>query len=101
MEAKIKVQRKIKLPNNIIEALSNIPETGMGFHKVHFILEDGHITRNECILNSEYLLIDMIEYEDIFAKKSEEEITEMLNKVVGIYTTDDLLKTRSMISVKR
>ena len=32
---------------------------------------------------------------------SEKEITEMLNKVVGIYTTDDLLKTRSIISVKK
>ena len=105
MEAKIKIQKKIKLPNNIIEALSKIPETGMGFHKIHFILEDNHITRNECILNSEYLLIDMIQYDNVFgnddlSKKSDEEITEMLSKVVGIATNEMLEKAR-MIKIKR
>ena len=121
MESKIKVQRKIKLPNNIIEALNNIPETGMGFHKIHFILEDCHITQNECILNSEYLLIDkkysdditfvtskpddMIQYDYVFgnddlSKKSDEEITEMLNNVIGI-TTNEMLEKNRMIKIKK
>ncbi len=56
---------------------------------------------NDC----EYLLIDMVQYDNVFgnydlSKKSDEEITEMLNKVVGI-ATNEMLETTRMIKIKR
>jgi hypothetical protein len=50
--------KNIYLPYNLISQLINLPETGMGYHKVDFILKNGDVIKNQIILNSSILKLD-------------------------------------------
>jgi hypothetical protein len=43
---------KIKLPKEIQDQLSNLPESGMGYQKANLVLANGKIIKN-AIINSE------------------------------------------------
>lgn len=64
----MKPKQKIILPDIFINYLVGIPESGMGFHKVNVILKDGQTLKNQIVLNSSILSIDLdnvINAEDI------------------------------------
>ncbi len=50
--------RTIKLPDNFINLLTNLPETGMGYQIVNVILKGGTILRKHKVLNSTLLLLE-------------------------------------------
>lgn len=55
--------KKIKLSDQQIKNMKNLPETGMGYHKVKIIFKDGEeLTHsnefNLTVENSEFLLIE-------------------------------------------
>lgn len=50
--------KKIKIPNNLIEKLIDLPEQGMNFQIVDVTLSNGDILKNRIISNCSLLLID-------------------------------------------
>ena len=58
--------RTLKLPDNFIDILVNLPETGMGYQIVKVILRSGEILRQHKVLNSEFLMLE--ENENIAVK---------------------------------
>ncbi len=49
---------RVKLSDTQIEQVVNLPETGMGYHKVQLVLTDGIVLKNMVVVNSEFLLVD-------------------------------------------
>lgn len=64
MEAKT-----LKLPDNFINVLANLPESGMGYQIVKVIMRSGKILRSHKVLNSEFLMLE--ENETIHVKDIE------------------------------
>lgn len=58
--------RTLKLPDNFINRLVNLPETGMGYQIVKVILKSGKILYQHKVLNSELLMLE--ENENITVK---------------------------------
>jgi len=56
----------VKLSENFINALVNLPENGMGYQIVKVILKSGKILHQHKVLNSELLMLD--ENENISVK---------------------------------
>ncbi len=57
---------QLTLPRKIEEKLLELPENGMGYQVVNFILKKGKIVHNIVILNSSVALLnEEIELEDI------------------------------------
>ena len=48
----------LKLPDNFINILVNLPETGMGYQIVKVILRSGKILHQHKVLNSEFLMLE-------------------------------------------
>lgn len=48
----------IQLPQNWINFLSNLPETGMGYQLVNVILRNGKTLSHHKVFNSELLVLD-------------------------------------------
>jgi hypothetical protein len=48
----------LKLSDNFINILVNLPETGMGYQIVKVILRSGKILHQQRVLNSEFLMLD-------------------------------------------
>jgi hypothetical protein len=60
--------RTLKLPDNFINILVNLPETGMGYQIVKVILRSGKILHKQKVLNSELLMLEgneLIQAKDI------------------------------------
>lgn len=55
-------ESKIKLPEELINKLSNLPEKGMGYQIVDVELIDGTILNNIKVINSTYFLIPNSKY---------------------------------------
>jgi small nuclear ribonucleoprotein (snRNP)-like protein len=49
---------KIKLLQEQIDLLVNLPETGMGYHIVDIKLKNGRMLHGKIVLNSTYLQMD-------------------------------------------
>ncbi len=58
--------RTLKLSDNFINILVNLPENGMGYQIVKVILKSGRILVQHKVLNSELLILD--ENENIVIK---------------------------------
>ena len=50
--------RALKLPDNFINILVNLPESGMGYQIVKVILRSGVILHQHKVLNSELLMLE-------------------------------------------
>ncbi|MDP3914905.1 MAG: hypothetical protein Q8R96_14325 [Bacteroidota bacterium] len=50
--------RTLKLPDNFINILVNLPESGMGYQIVKVILRSGKVLHKQKVLNSEILLLE-------------------------------------------
>jgi hypothetical protein len=50
--------RTLKLSENFINALVNLPETGMGYQIVKVILKSGKVLYHSKVLNSEVLMLN-------------------------------------------
>ena len=61
--------RTLKLPDNFINILVNLPETGMGYQIVNVSMRSGKILYGHKVLNSEFLMLD--ENENIHIKDIE------------------------------
>lgn len=48
----------LKLSDNFISILVNLPETGMGYQIVKVILRSGKILHQQRVLHSEFLMLD-------------------------------------------
>lgn len=48
----------LKLPDNFINILTNLPESGMGYQVVKVILKNGEILHKLKVLNSELLMLE-------------------------------------------
>lgn len=48
----------INLPVSFINALSNLPETGMGYQIVKVILKNGKVLHPRKVINSEILMLE-------------------------------------------
>ena len=68
--------KSLKLPDNFIEILVNLPESGMGYQIVKVILKSGIVLHQHKVLNSELLMLD--ENENITVKDIEK--IELENK---------------------
>lgn len=67
-ENHIKMTSKVKLPNNLIDKLTELPEQGMGYQVVSVTLMNGNILTDRRVVNSTYLLLlesEQIETEEI------------------------------------
>lgn len=62
--------KTIKLTENFVSKLLDLPESGMGYQVVKVILRNGKILRQHKVLNSELLMIDG--KEKIFLKDIEQ-----------------------------
>jgi len=62
--------KTIKLTENFVSKLLDLPESGMGYQVVKVILRNGKILRQHKVLNSELLMIDG--KENIFLKDIEQ-----------------------------
>lgn len=51
------LQNQIELPESIKSQLEELPETGMGFHVVDIILNNGLVLKSRTILNSSILIL--------------------------------------------
>ena len=60
--------KSLKLPDNFIEILVNLPESGMGYQIVKVILKSGIVLHQHKVLNSELLMLE--ENENITEKTS-------------------------------
>ncbi len=49
------VSNRIKLPENFIQQLTQLPETGMGYQRVKVILNNGQILLHHLVFNSSFL----------------------------------------------
>lgn len=49
--------KKVKLPLNLIDLLSNLPEQGMGYQVVNITLKNGDILMDRRVINSTFLLL--------------------------------------------
>lgn len=49
---------KIKLFDNQIDVLKNMPEQGMGYQIVNIVLKNGNVLKRKIIINSMYLQLD-------------------------------------------
>lgn len=58
--------RTLKLTDNFINILVNLPETGMGYQIVKVILKTGKVLHQHKVLNSELLMLE--ESENITVK---------------------------------
>ncbi|MEK7719586.1 MAG: hypothetical protein AAB347_08260 [Bacteroidota bacterium] len=58
--------RTLKLPDNFMDILVDLPETGMGYQIVKVILRSGKILHQHKVLNSEFLMLE--ENENIAVK---------------------------------
>ena len=54
--------RMLKLPENLINTLINLPETGMGYQIVKVFLKSGKVLNHKKVLNSEFLILEENEY---------------------------------------
>jgi hypothetical protein len=61
--------KTLKLPDNFINILANLPESGMGYQIVKVIMRSGKILRSHKVLNSEFLMLE--ENETIHVKDIE------------------------------
>lgn len=69
----------IKLPNNLIQKLIQIPESGMGFQFVNVVLKSGKVLNHYKIINAELLVLNTNEKINIHEiEKIELEITKKL-----------------------
>lgn len=50
--------KTLKLPDNFINILVNLPESGMGYQIVKVILRSGKVLHKQKVLNSEILLLE-------------------------------------------
>lgn len=50
--------RTLKLPDNFINILVNLPESGMGYQIVKVILRSGKVLHQQKVLNSELLMLE-------------------------------------------
>lgn len=50
--------RTLKLPENFINILINLPETGMGYQIVNVILKSGKVLYQHKVINSELLMLE-------------------------------------------
>lgn len=50
--------RTLKLPENFINILINLPETGMGYQIVKVILKSGKVLYQYKVINSELLMLE-------------------------------------------
>jgi hypothetical protein len=50
--------KSIKLPDNFINILVDLPESGMGYQIVKVILRSGKILHSHKVLNSEFLMLE-------------------------------------------
>lgn len=50
--------KTLKLPENFINILINLPETGMGYQIVNVILKSGKVLFQHKVINSELLMIE-------------------------------------------
>ena len=50
--------RTLKLPENFINILINLPETGMGYQIVKVILKSGKVLYQHKVINSELLMLE-------------------------------------------
>ena len=55
----------IEIPTSFQKELLNVPESGMGFHKVNIILKNKKVLESRIILNCQYLQLDKNETFDI------------------------------------
>jgi hypothetical protein len=65
---------KIELPDNIVQALQKLPETGMGYQKVRVILRNGKVLHNHFVFNCSVLALvedEHLKPEDIVAVELE------------------------------
>jgi hypothetical protein len=51
------LNKKVELPDNLINKLSNLPEQGMGYQKVDIKLKNGTNLTNRTVLNSTFLIL--------------------------------------------
>lgn len=49
---------EIKLPKHLVKKLLELPESGMGYQVVDFLLQDGTILKNVTVLNSSIAILD-------------------------------------------
>ena len=52
------IKRKIKLKDEHISFLAELPESGMGYQIVNVILKNGQHLMNRVVLNSEFLMLE-------------------------------------------
>jgi len=52
------IQKKIKLKEEHINFLAELPESGMGYQIVNVILKNGQHLMNRVVLNSELLMLE-------------------------------------------
>lgn len=65
------MKKEMQLPEDIVNQLIKLPESGMGFQVVDFMLKDGTILKNMTVLNSSVVLI-------------EENIKNLINDIVSV-----------------
>lgn len=70
--------RTLNLPVSFINALSNLPESGMGYQIVKIILKSGKVLHHHKVINSEILMLE--ENESISAKDIDRIELEKNNK---------------------
>ncbi len=58
-------KNKIKLRDEHIKTLSELPETGMGYQVVDILLKDGKTLKNRIVINSEFLIVNKDELLDL------------------------------------
>jgi len=58
LEKKLQKKLTIKLPENLIKKLQELPETGMGYQVVNLKFANGNLIENVIILNSSILILD-------------------------------------------
>lgn len=49
---------KVKIPQELINKLTQLPEQGMGYQIISVYLKDGTILKDRRVLNSTYLLLN-------------------------------------------
>ena len=59
------LSNEVELPENIKNELSNIPETGMGFHVIDIILNNGLVLKSRTVINSSKLILHPDENIDV------------------------------------
>jgi hypothetical protein len=52
------VKKKIRLMEEHVKVLSELPESGMGYQIVDIFLKDGKRLKNRIVLNSEFIIVD-------------------------------------------